>query len=256
MKGFAENFNSADEFNYSVHISEEFRFVYFNNPKCACTTIKASLNLACAGALDRQLEYKDIGDIHNRDGNILVTPAKIGYQRFAKILTDTSYFKFCFIREPVHRVVSAYASKLSWKSESLVGLNRHLGRPDGCPMDFQEFIEILSSDYNIRDTDEHWRLQRKQVCFDLVCFDKVGLFENLDSELTELLGRLFGNGQEIFDVRRNFLGNVSNSNTLMQTLTKDIRAKIGWIYEEDVNMYTATCNVSNLVRPVGDTSLH
>jgi hypothetical protein len=114
----------------------------------------------------------------------------------------------------------------------------------------EEFINVLSSDDNIRDMDEHWRLQRKQVCFNLVCFDKVGLFENLDSDLSEVLCRLFGDGQQIFDVRRHFSGNVSNSNTLMQGLTEEIRTKIGRIYEDDINIYAANSSVSNELKRV------
>jgi Sulfotransferase family len=104
MKEFCANFNNVAEFNYSVHISDEFRFIYFNNPKCACTTIKASLNLACAAALGRHLEYREIRDIHNRNYNLLRTPAELGYSQFREILADTSYFKFCFIREPIQRI--------------------------------------------------------------------------------------------------------------------------------------------------------
>jgi hypothetical protein len=243
MKKFFENFNGVSEFNYSVHISDEFRFVYFNNPKCACTTIKASLNMACAAALGRQLQYANIGDIHDRRRNLLLTPAEIGYSRFMELLADTSYFKFCFIREPVHRIVSAFASKLTWKSESLVALNRRLGRPDSVPMVFEEFINVLSSDDNIRDMDEHWRLQRKQVCFDFVRFDKVGLFEDLDSDLEAVLQRLFGGGQRIFDVRQKFSGNISNSSVLMRTLAEAMRAAVGRIYQDDVDMYASPCNV-------------
>ena len=77
MKEFLQNFNSVGEFNYSVHISDEFRFAHFNNPKCACTTIKASLNMACAAALGRQLEYTNIGDIHDRGRNVLLKPNSI-----------------------------------------------------------------------------------------------------------------------------------------------------------------------------------
>jgi hypothetical protein len=256
MEEFLENFSSVDEFNYSVHISKEFRFVYFNNPKCACTTIKASLNLAYAAALGRHLQYANIAEIHDRRPNLLLTPAEMGYSKFVEILADTSYFKFCFIREPVRRIVSAFASKLSWKSESLVALNQRLGRANSVPVAFEEFIQALSSDDNIRDMDEHWRLQRKQVCFDLVRFDKVGLFENLDSDLRDVLWRLFGNGQQIFDVRRHFSGNVSNSNTLMQALTEEIKAKIGRIYEDDINIYAATCNASKEVKRVSIGSLY
>jgi hypothetical protein len=111
-------------------------------------------------------------------------------------------------------------------------------------MTFEDFITLLSSDHRIRDMDEHWRLQRKQVCFDSVHFDMVGLFENLDADLTAILKRLFGDGQQIFDVRRHFTGNVSNGRILLGTLTEVTRTAIDQIYREDVNMYEATHNPS------------
>ena len=244
MDEFFRNFNNVQEFNYSVHISHEFRFVYFNNPKCACTTIKASLNLACAAALGRKLEYMSIGDIHDRRRNLLLTPADIGYEKFLEVLADELFFKFCFIREPVARMVSAFASKLSWESELLTALNRRLARPDQSPLALPEFVEALASRDDLRDMDEHWRLQRKQVCFDSARFDKIGLFEDLTSDLEAILVRLFGRGAQkwIFDVRRNFSGNVSNSRSLMTTLTRAMKAIITQIYEDDVNLYCAIAN--------------
>jgi hypothetical protein len=247
MDEFCQNFNNVQEFNYSVHISNEFQFVYFNNPKCACTTIKASLNLACAAALGRKLEYTSIADIHDRRRNLLLSPEDIGYQRFGEVLTDNSFFKFCFIREPVVRVVSAFASKLSWESELLAALNRRLGRAERSALAFSEFVEALSSHDDLRDMDEHWRLQRKQVCLDAVRFDKIGLFENLSADLETILGRLFGKDaeQRIFDVRHNFSGNVSNSRALMATLPPVTKTTIAQIYEDDVNLYLAVCNSDN-----------
>jgi Sulfotransferase family len=241
MEQFLANFNNAQEFNYSVHISNEFRFVYFNNPKCACTTIKASLNLACAGVLGRKLEYGSIADIHNRNHNLLLRPDQIGYPRFRKMLHDSSYFKFCFLREPVQRIASAFASKLTWQSESLARLNRILRRPDEATLTFAEFIEILLSHKEVRDMDEHWRLQRKQVCYDSVPFDRVGLFEKLNADLAAILERLFDGGEErrIFDVRRHFPGNTSHSGMVTQTLSAQMRATINRIYNEDVIMYAS-----------------
>jgi hypothetical protein len=244
MDWFFHNFNSIQEFNYSVHISPEFRFVYFNNPKCACTTIKASLNSACAAALGRKLEYRSIGDIHDRRRNLLLSPDVIGYQNFLELLDDKSFFKFCFIREPVARIVSAFASKLSWESDLRAALNRRLGHAERSPLTLPEFVEALSSDKHLRDMDEHWRLQRKQVCFDFVEFDQIGLFENLTTDLESILARLFGRGagQRIFDVRDKFLGNISNSRTLMSTLTPATKSTIAEVYQDDVSLYLGLCD--------------
>jgi hypothetical protein len=113
-----------------------------------------------------------------------------------------------------------------------------LGRPDSAALPFCEFIEVLASDDNIRDMDEHWRLQAKQVCFDLVKFDKIGLFEEFDSDLKAVLQRLFGGGQQIFDARQHFQGNISNGNLLIQTLTEHNTAKITEIYKDDLALYS------------------
>jgi Sulfotransferase family len=244
MGEFVKNFNNMQEFNYSVHISMEFGFVYFNNPKCGCTTIKASLNLACAAALGRELEYASIADIHDRCHNLLLSPADIGYARFVEILTDESFLKFCFIREPAARMVSAFASKLSWESELLTALNQRLGRADRSSLALPEFVDALSSDIDLRDMDEHWRLQRKQVCFDSVKFDKIGLFETLEVDLRAVIGQLFGTRTErsIFDVRRFFSGNTSNAGTLIKNLTEDTIQKIYKIYREDVDLYAIACD--------------
>jgi len=129
MEKLIRNFNNEAEFNYSIHISEEFRFIYFNNPKCACTTVKATLNQSCAKALGKSLHYSGMQDIHNRQMNVLLNPAQIGYQSFKDKLFDRRYFKFCFIREPVRRVASAFQDKLTWDSQFRVALNRSLVRP-------------------------------------------------------------------------------------------------------------------------------
>jgi Sulfotransferase family len=244
MERFFAHFNNVEEFNYSVHISEEFRFIYFNNPKSACTTIKASLNLACAAAIGRKLEYRSIADIHNRDHNLLLRPDQVGYARFREMLGDASYFKFCFLREPVQRIASAFSSKLAWQSGSLARLNRILHRSDHAPLSFPQFIDILLSNREVRDIDEHWRLQRKQICFDFVPFDKIGLFESLASDLEAVLRRLFGQGAErwVFDVRQNFSGNVSDSGALMRTLAPAMKTVITEIHKDDVSLYAAVAN--------------
>jgi len=70
MEKLIRNFNNETEFNYSIHLSEEFRFIYFNNPKCACTTVKATLNQSCAKALGKSLHYDGMQDIHDRQKNL------------------------------------------------------------------------------------------------------------------------------------------------------------------------------------------
>jgi len=240
MEKLIRNFNNEAEFNYSIHISEEFRFIYFNNPKCACTTVKATLNQSCAKALGKSLHYSGMQDIHNRQMNVLLNPAQIGYQSFKDKLFDRRYFKFCFIREPVRRVASAFQDKLTWDSQFRVALNRSLVRPEHAEISFEQFANGLASDPKIRDMDEHWRLQCKQICFDFVEFDKVGLFENLEADLVAILRQIFGAeaDSEIFDARTHFRENVSKGDRVRSSMPADVRALIECVYRDDVELYS------------------
>ncbi len=78
----------AFEMNYNIHISEDFGFIFFNNPKAGCSTTKATLNLACAARLGVKLEYRQMHDIHAREHNLLKTPKQIGAKRSRKMVAD------------------------------------------------------------------------------------------------------------------------------------------------------------------------
>jgi len=247
MEKLIRNFNDETEFNYSIHISEEFRFIYFNNPKCACTTVKATLNQSCAKVLSKSLHYDGMQDIHNRQKNVLLSPAQIGYKNFEDKLSDCNYFKFCFIREPIRRVASAFQDKLTWNSQFRVALNRSLVRPEQAEISFEQFASGVASDTKIRDMDEHWRLQCKQVCFDFVKFDKVGLFENLEADLVAILRQIFSAeaDSEIFDARTHFRENVSKGDRVRSSMPADVRALIEYVYRDDVELHATlekTCS--------------
>lgn len=241
MEELIRNFNDEREFNYSIHISDEFKFIYFNNPKCACTTIKATLNLSAATAAAKTIKYNGMQDIHDRNKNLLQSPKMVGYESFLCKLEDAAYFKFCFIRDPVDRVVSAFQNKMTWNSQFRIAVNRFLARPEQAEVSFEQFASALASDEKIRDMDEHWRLQRKQICLDFVQFDKIGLFENLEADLLVVLSRIFGKQIEldIFDARKHFPENVSNSGRIRSSMSAEVHALLLRAYKDDVELHSA-----------------
>ena len=81
------------------------------------------------------------------------------------MVADPKIVRFCFLREPVSRVASAFASKFRGNSPQHIRLNAFLDLPWDHPWpDINEFVAALASDEAVRDFDPHWRLQYRQVC--------------------------------------------------------------------------------------------
>jgi hypothetical protein len=229
----------AFQMSYNIHVSEEFGFIFFNNPKAGCSTTKATLNLACAKRLGVRLEYRQMHDVHTRAHNILKTPRQIGARQFERMVADPKVVRFCFLREPVSRVASAYASKFRGNSPQRQRLNEFLKRPaDYSWPDINEFASALASDDAVRDLDPLWRLQYRQVCAGDVAHTFVGFQEDLEAGLRKVAGMVFGDDVlDIFDVREHFRHNVSKSEMQKQLLTPDSLRSIRQAYAADFEFY-------------------
>ncbi|HEY1707533.1 MAG TPA: sulfotransferase family 2 domain-containing protein [Rhizomicrobium sp.] len=233
---FVRNFRNLQEFNYTVHVSEEFNFIFFNNPKCGCSTTKATLNMECARRLGLELRYATTNQIHARRHNVLKTPGQIGLRRFMAMLTDPAVVRFCVLREPVNRVVSAFSNKFGWNSPQRQRFNVFVGRPAGSVWTVNEFAEAIASDMALRDFDEHWRLQFRQVCGALVDFTTIGFQETLDADLQSFARSVFGTSIDICDVRQLFPKNRSGGDAMAQ-LSPRSRQLLLTAYADDAEFY-------------------
>jgi sulfotransferase famil protein len=229
----------AFETNYNIHISEEFNFVFFNNPKAGCSTTKATLNLACAARLGIDLRYREMSNIHARAYNILKSPKQLGAERAEQMINDPNVVRFCVLREPVSRIASAYASKFRGNSPQRQRLNAFLERPaDYAWPDINEFVAALASDTAIRDFDPHWRSQYLQVGAAHVDMTLVGFQEELEAGLRKFARLVFGaENIEIFDAREHFRHNVSKSAVSMDSLTPESLRLLHEAYAEDFSLY-------------------
>ena len=236
---FVRNFRDASAFQYSVHVSEEFGFVYFSTPKAGCSTTKATLNLACARALGRALRYETMADVHSRAHNILKTPDQVGPKRFLAMIDDPGVAKLCILREPIGRVCSAFASKFRGKnSPHRQRLNARVGRAADADWEINDFAATIAADPALRDLDEHWKSQHRHVCAALVGFTHVGFQAELESDLRAFLDARLGPGpHEIFDVRPRFPKNVSRSGDAEAALTPASRAALREAYADDIALY-------------------
>lgn len=237
LKELAENFNNYGDFDYSLHIDPDLRFIYFNNPKCACTTLKSSLNLSYANHVGRPLSWADSNAIHVRSNNLLLSPSQVGIKKFLALVEDPDVFKFCFLRDPVSRLASAFASKIGWASYQYRVLAEAAGRPAGWKPTFAEFVMEMKRIPSLRDCDEHWRLQARQLCLGTVKYDFIGDFADIGDSLPKLLTKLFGSSAAVFDARSHFKDVTSQSAKHVGAAGPETLAAIAELYAADFVWY-------------------
>jgi hypothetical protein len=197
MRRLIEASGTEAELNRALHIWRKPRFIYIGNPICACSTLKLSLNLSVAkasGATDFALT--DAADIHNRRANLLLMPQQVGYAHVVAMLRNPEVPVFTFVRSPESRLLSAYRKKLMGRTPFASRVAAHLGLSEDKPLhqrlSLDDFAMAIAEDPSLRDLDGHWRLQRKQIHYDILPHLLCLRVENFARDAQSLFTRIFG----------------------------------------------------------------
>jgi hypothetical protein len=175
-------------FIYSIHISLRYSYIYVECPKCACTTIKSALIRMELG--DKDYMFDEPGDIHLRDFSPLLSPRQVG--AFEERLRSPFIVKFCFVRNPYSRLLSAYLDKIAQGKPIFDIIRKQLGhgQAGGLSIGFDEFVQAVIHQ-PVSMMDSHWRTQYHQTLQDVVPYSFIGKVENLDEDIARL-GSLLG----------------------------------------------------------------
>ena len=144
-------------------ISHKYRFIYYEIPKCGSSTIKNIIFKNCAGEA-LSASYK----IWIPQAPHLVFPENHDVSEYP------DYYKFCFIRNPWDRLVSAWSDKrnhYSFLSEK----------------SFREFLDLIQNHPN-----HHWApctafIPHKE---DIYTVDFIGRMESFSDDFTKLCKKL------------------------------------------------------------------
>lgn len=162
-----------------IRENRDHGFIYLNNPKVGCSTVKAALWQAVTG----EKPARGVG-VHAVEGSPF--NAKPVDAEFAE-----RAYVFTFVRNPYQRVVSAYLNKViarrnpAWKTFA----KRHAVGGTGL-ISFDGFIEALAA-VPPELHDPHWRPQHLNTLYPFVKPNLIADLDALDSLLPTILGRLF-----------------------------------------------------------------
>lgn len=231
-------YRDGQELNYLTHICRDPKFIYFETPIVGCSTIKASLNTNLASSRGEALTITSLDAIHRNKSLLLDTPSAIGMTDFLNALTDPSYFKFAFTREPIGRVRTAWTKKLSNQTGNIAYSTIQYLKAAGHEVDlsWENFVRLLSIDEKFRNLDSHWRPLNLLIPIDFC--DKIIIFrlENLSNDLRDVLRHLFSKEfSSIIDARKIDATNSANRDVL-PSVTAEQHALLQAAYREDFKL--------------------
>jgi hypothetical protein len=107
---------------------------------------------------------------------------------FPGILGDNRFLKFCFVRNPYGRLLSAYIDKIERNRPQKQEILRQLGYDDEDierPISFSQFVHAVA-EQPISAMNSHWRMQFYQTMQTEIDYDFIGRFEQLDTDLLKI----------------------------------------------------------------------
>ncbi len=237
--------------DWLIGISENHKFVHFDNPKVASGTIKKTI----AKTIDPAFDPVRVNS-HDKNQSPLVWPTLLDDAELEYFLTSADIFRWVFVRHPTTRVLSAFLDKFVNKlpeiiknasieiidrktkakhDDAVVYINTRkrvlelLGRdPDDWKSDisFSEFIDCLEK-VDLKATNPHWRPQTKLIPFDALEIQAFR-FESLDEDLARVLARI--GGRQVHNVKSYA---TEASSKVHRYVTPQLEERIYALYQKD-----------------------
>jgi tetratricopeptide (TPR) repeat protein len=177
-------------------VDHDKKLVYLSLPKNACTLLKATFVM---NGRHREDYLSRRTPIHAFCNELTARPLQ------RDLIMGPDYFRFVVLREPMHRVLSAYLDKFVRKrhakdrnvrAQQMANTIRAAQALAGIPYDpersisFEEFVRFLPT-VGDGELNMHWMPQSRSVGTDLSIYNHVGKVERL-KETLELLESRFG----------------------------------------------------------------
>lgn len=198
LQRFIEKERQADinrSFSFHSWVSVKHKYVCMTIPKVACSTVKATLHYMEGHPIPESL-----GDVHVKGTRLL----EFSNEEITEMLVAEDWFRFCFVRNPYYRLLSAYKSKIGnmWAAKhepyysdiqqeirETYGYPVRDGRPAGV-VAFRDFVRFIQTPRNPKSRDGHWNVQTNILMLPAIDYDFIGRFENFAQDFTRVLAHL------------------------------------------------------------------
>jgi len=182
----------ASDIDYSINISPRYRYVYVDNPKTGCSSLKSAMVEMESRDTEAEVDYYDSRIIHNRGKSPLRRITELPLGAPFGYLYMSGYKFVTFVRNPYTRLLSCYRDKILNNEPlkaTVLGLLGESGQPIETPLTFEDFVRAIfqQSDYEM---NSHWRPQTAQICYGILEYTYIGRFEQYEDDFSELFAQL------------------------------------------------------------------
>lgn len=178
------------DLEYGLNISDRFRYVYVDNPKTGCSSLKSAMIELELSGLDSGIDPFDHALVHRvataKGTSPLLRITDLKASNPISALVDGGYKFVTFIRNPYTRLVSGYKDKILKNQNQKLHILKALGIPADQidhQITFDAFIEAIARQSD-QQMDPHWRPQSTQTLQGIIKYDFIGRFENFDSDFS------------------------------------------------------------------------
>jgi hypothetical protein len=213
--------------NYNINISLKNKYVYIENPKCACTTIKQTLIAHELGELTQKYKATIHGDLTN---SIFVKPFQLTDVQLEEILTGDEFFKFAFVRNPYTRSLSAYLDKALGPKPGYEYFFEQSGKTKE-QLTYLDFLNVLNN-ISCYDMNSHFRPQYYQLFGSSIGLDFIGRFETFHQDFSQVMEKI--NCEVLLNYQKH---KTAASDLIQQYLGVDERNLALQLYAEDFSTF-------------------
>jgi hypothetical protein len=179
---------SRDHLLYAVNISQRYRYVYMDNPKTGCSSLKSALVQLEIKNILTQMDHYDWRVFHDRSKSPLTRLDDLRHPTSLSTLQREGYRFITMVRNPYTRLLSCYRDKILGNSFQKHQVLAVLGNPDGpieTDISFSEFVHAVSQQAD-KDMNPHWRLQSSQILHGILDYEFIGRFEDYERDFIEI----------------------------------------------------------------------
>lgn len=213
-------------------VSLKHRYLYAQAPKVASSTLNRrliALELQGSGISydETALHLAPYRSVHVR---VFQMPKPM----LVKCFFGPGTFRFCFVRDPYARVLSAYLDKVGYKQDPAAAVFDHFGRDRTAPdtsVSFAEFVAFLEAQRGqIGAWNIHWRPLARLLRPDLIPYDLIGRLENFEADFAAVSARI---GQTPAGDAVAAPHQTGAAERIGDFYTPDLRARVAALYAED-----------------------
>lgn len=175
---------------YGTFVSQRYGFLYMETPKNACTTTKRLLwELSGLPGAPGEERFHERRQFEGRPSIMDLEPAVA-----AELLTGPDTFRFCFFRDPVTRLKSAFKNKIDVPSQgsedrfddhrNAIRDRHHLS--DDQAITFPMFAEYAALQAD-KDRNPHWQLQTRLNLTSHIDYTFIGRVETYEHDIMYVL---------------------------------------------------------------------